>query len=166
MPGATYFVTACASKRSLLFAASTACAAIHTACRTLEDDGDAVIRAATVMPDHIHLLLQLGERLPLDRVVAKWKTLARRSAPHCLWQANYYEHRLRPAESLERYAWYIFMNPYRARLISTDDNWPGWWPVPVNAWTFLSLARPGPCPQPEWLAEIEAIAPTLVTGEC
>ncbi len=165
VPGATYFVTSCTARRTPSLVSPAACAAAHAACRTLETDGDAAICAATVMPDHVHLLLRLGERLTLDRVVAKWKADVRRLAPECSWQANYYEHRLRTNERSERYAWYIFMNPYRARLISTDESWPGWWPVSLNAWRFLSAALPGPRPHPEWLDEIEEVARTLVTGE-
>jgi REP element-mobilizing transposase RayT len=165
IPGATYFVTTCTAKRAPLLALSAACVAAHSACRTLIVDSDATILAATIMPDHAHLLLQLGVRLTLDRVVAKWKAQVRRLSPDCAWQANYFEHRLRPDEPAERYAWYVFMNPYRARLIGVDDCWPGWWPVSVAAWTFLDAARQGPRPRREWLDQIEEAARALVTGE-
>jgi REP element-mobilizing transposase RayT len=162
---ATYFVTFCTARRAPLLVSDMACAACHRACRTLRDDGDAAILAATVMPDHVHLLLQLGARLTLDRVIAKWKAQVSRLSPNFAWQANYFEHRLRPEESVERYAWYVFMNPYRARLIGVDDCGPGWWPASQNAWNFMDRARPGPRPQPEWLEQVEETARTLITGE-
>ena len=140
-------MTFCTARRAPLLVSDMACAACHHACRTLRDDGDAAILAATIMPDHVPLLLRLGARLTLDRVIAKWKAQVSRSSSNFAWQANYFEHRLRPEESVERYAWYVFMNPYRARLIGVDDCWPGWWPTSQSAWNFMDRARPGPRPR-------------------
>ena len=117
------------------------------------------------MPDHVHLLFQLGNTLTLDRVVAKWRTLVRRAVPGLAWQANFFEHRLRADELSEGYAWYVFMNPYRAGLIGTDSVWPGWWTDGVTSHEFLALARPGPCPQPELLGKVEERTRGLILGE-
>jgi len=165
IPGATYFATFCAARRAPLLDSDTARAAGHDACRALERDGDAAVLAATIMPEHVHLLLRLGARLPLDRVIAKWKSQVRRACPGLVWQANYFEHRLRSRESSEPYAWYVFMNPYRARLVDLGDCWRGWWSGSQCAWGFLDRARPGPCPQPEWMEEVEVTARSLTTGE-
>ena len=117
------------------------------------------------MPDHVHLLFELGGRLSLDRVVAKWKASVRRAVVGCKWQANYFEHRLCPGEPAESYAWYVFMNPYKAGLISVDEVWPGWWRDAPVRWDFLQAARSGLCPQPQWMDEFEEKVRGLVTGE-
>jgi REP element-mobilizing transposase RayT len=134
------------------------------ACRELTESRDARILAATFMPDHVHLLFELGSRLSLDRVIAKWKTRVRRTIGAGAWQANYFEHRLRSDEEHERYAWYIFMNPYRAGLVSVDKPWPGWLPILGSSWKFLTQARPGPCPQAGWLDMFAEETNGLVTG--
>jgi hypothetical protein len=101
----------------------------------------------------------------LDRVIAKWRAQVRRALPHLIWQANYFEHQLRPAEPAESYAWYIFMNPYRGRVVDLDLPWPGWWTDGSIIWDFLSIARPGPCPHHEWLTQVEKMADELMIGE-
>ena len=45
------------------------------AWRTLQDAGDLILLAATVMPDHVHALFILEDRLPFERVMAKYKHL-------------------------------------------------------------------------------------------
>lgn len=139
--------------------------AAHGVCEHMSQDGDVSALTATMMPDHVHLLFQLGNTLTLDRVVAKWRTLVRRAVPGLAWQTNFFEHRLRAAELSERYAWYVFMNPYRAGLIGSDSVWPGWWTDGATSYEFLALARPGPCPQPEWLGQLEERTRGLILGE-
>ena len=164
-PGTRYFVTFCTVPRASILATGEARASAWAAWRELVDAGDVRLLAATLMPDHVHMLFELGARLSLDRVVAKWKARVRPVLGGDSWQANYFEHRLRPEESAERYAWYIFMNPYRAGLVTSDEVWRGWWPEPAVAWELLAAARPGPCPQPEWLAYFDGVTRGLTTGE-
>ena len=162
--GARYFLTVCTVRREPLLADP---AAIERVLKTLEELSsarDADVLAATVMPDHVHVLFQLGDRLPLDRVVAKLKARARAPGEFDYWQSNYFEHRLRSAEDGEAYAWYVFMNPYAARLCSIDMPWLGWFSPASARWRFLDLARPGPVPQPEWLVQVEDRAKNLVLG--
>jgi putative transposase len=162
---AVYFVTFCTERRAPTLRCDAVYRAAYVANRKMETTGDARFLAATVMPDHVHLLFELGSRLSLDRVVSKWKAQVRRTVSGVVWQANFFEHHLRPDELREPYAWYVFMNPYRAGLIDPDEVWRGWYPASVLRWEFLEIARPGPCPQPEWLAEWDRRATGLVTGE-
>ena len=165
LAGATYFVTFGTAQRTPLVASSVAITAAHAVCQRLVQEGDVSALTATVMPDHVHLLFRLGGNLALDRVVAKWWALARRSVAGLEWQANFFEHRLRSEEITEPYAWYIFMNPYRAGLIGSDRPWLGWWIDGQIAYEFLTKTRPGPCPQPEWLDQMREWVGGIVTGE-
>ena len=165
LAGAVYFVTFCTAHRQPWLASPEARRSGAAVCRELTASGDARMLAATLMPDHVHLLFVLGDRLSLDRLVAKWKARVRPTpGSEAAWQANYFEHRLRSDESEEAYAWYVFMNPYRAGLVTVDEVWPGWWPHAESAWTFLALARSGPRPQPEWLDRYEITVRRLVVG--
>lgn len=165
LAGATYFVTFGTARRIPALAVPAAIPAAHSICRRLVQDGDVSAFTATVMPDHVHLLFELGGQLALDRVVAKWRALVRRSVEGLEWQANFFEHRLRAHEASEPYAWYIFMNPYRAGLITDDKPWPGWWTDEAVAHGFLAMTRLGPCPQPEWLGQMDERTRGLITGE-
>ncbi len=41
-----------------------------------------------------------------------------------LWQKGFYEHILRPGESVESVAWYIWLNPVRKGMVSRAQDYP------------------------------------------
>ena len=125
--------------------------------------GDGRLLAATVMPDHIHMLLELGGRLTVSQTVAKAKSAIKRAHPIVEWQLNFFEHRLRQTAAAEDFALYIFMNPYAAGLCDMDQCWPAWI-SPAIRWGFEEKLRKGNLPQPEWLPEAERFARTLPAG--
>ena len=165
IPGARYFVTFCSADRIVCLDTPEVIQSAIQVCQTLISHGDLSELTMSVMPDHVHLLFRLGERLTLARAMAKWRALVRRVVPPVAWQANFFEHRLRPDEEGRLYAWYIFMNPYRACLVPCDVPWRGWWTDGVVKYDFLALARPGPCPYPEWLDNWETKCARIVPGE-
>ena len=113
------------------------------------------------MPDHLHVLFELGERLSLDRVVAKLKALSKHDRID--WQPNYFEHRLRPNDLEGSYARYIFLNPYRSGLISCREVWPLWIVGSKGGnWDFLAMLEDGKFPPAEWLDEPEILNPSFV----
>jgi len=84
-----------------------------------------------VMPDHFHLLLQLGET-PLHRVMSRLKS---RSAIYLnreigrtgrFWAPAYYDHALRREENLIKVARYIVANPIRKGLVKKAADYPYW----------------------------------------
>jgi REP element-mobilizing transposase RayT len=103
-------------------------------CRNLHHPlawGDAKNLCSVVMPDHIHLLLQLGDT-PLQRVVNRMKS---RSAIKLnrqigrtgrFWAPGYYDHALRAEEDLRGVARYIVANPLRAGLVRNIGDYPFW----------------------------------------
>lgn len=115
--------------------------------------GDTETLAATVMPDHIHWLFTLGERLTLGRVLAKFKVRSSRlwNDQNGEWQRDYFEHRLRENESSEAYGFYIFMNPYRAKLVNPDEAWPGWHCPQPDEFRFTALWDSAARPPRPWL---------------
>lgn len=111
------------------------------------------ILAVTVMPDHAHILLELGGSLTIRQVVERWKSTIRKGAGYAeTLQEEYGEHRLRGDETVEDYALFSFLHPYRSKLCPADQTWPGWWsPVPASFQFTASLNDKG-CPPPEWIA--------------
>lgn len=166
LPGARYFLTACPRQRAPVLAAPAEAARTLSAFETLHASGDIVLHAAVVMPDHAHALFTLGPRLTVGQALAKFKTLARdHGRVPWRWLDDGFEHRLRPHESAEDYAFYIFMNPYRARLVEPTTAWP-WWRCPEPAmFRFTQHLGADGTPPAGWLATIETIAPRVVSGE-
>ena len=105
------------------------------------------------MPDHIHWVFSLGSRLTLSQVVSKWKFLTRErlAVAGLEWQANYFEHRLRESDDVEAYAFYVFMNPYVAKLTDCDEAWPWWRKGAQIQFQFETQLTHRRTPQPEWL---------------
>lgn len=176
--GAMYFVTACVVHRRPLFADPQAARVVRQVLLRLIDDQDATWLAGTVMPNHFHLVFELGNRLSLDRTLAKIKGLVSRRLNGSdqssltitrhggdLWQENAFEHCLRPREDPESYAFYTFMNPYRAGLVGLDEPWPWWVCSDSQRFRFLDALRLGGLPQPEWLEKIDEVSSKLTTGE-
>jgi putative transposase len=121
--------------------------------RALEESGDLTMLAATVMPEHVHLLFTLGRRISLSQVHAKYKAKTKRvlSEDDLAWQDNFFDHRLREQVPLERFARYIFLNPYAKGIVSLHEAWPFW--MLNDAYTpefMLSLVNEAN-PPIEWL---------------
>jgi putative transposase len=53
-------------------------ASVLDALRAWHAEGDDAILAATVMPDHVHILFKLGNSLGVGRCVSRWKSAMRR----------------------------------------------------------------------------------------
>ena len=76
-----------------------------------------------LMPDHLHAIVSFPRQPGMSRTVASWKGYLRKELG-IRWQSNYFDHRLRnDAEFVEKMH-YIRMNPVRAGLAKTPDDWP------------------------------------------
>ena len=128
IPGARYFLTLCEAKRRPGFLDPIVAQELKRALDQIHLSGDFSLVAATVMPDHVHMLGILGQRLSLSRMVGKFKADTHRCLrSHGLaWQENFYDHRLRAEKESGPFARYIFLNPYRAGLIPLTASWPFW----------------------------------------
>lgn len=162
--GASYFLTWCTHDRLAVLTTPTVQTTLRTAISNLDQSRDADLLAATIMPDHVHLLITLGTHLTVSQVVAKIKAAVTRQHPAMRWQLNFFEHRLRDPTSAEDFAFYIFMNPYVATLCRLNEEWPGWIPSPLVRWSFEEKLREGCFPHPEWLPKAVRFASTLPAG--
>ena len=103
-------------------------------CRCLQDTKcllDATNLCWVVMPDHVHLLLQLGEA-NLGEIVRRLKARSAlklnreigRKGP--FWSKSLHDHALRHEEKLKHVARYIVANPLRAGLVTRVGDYPFW----------------------------------------
>lgn len=165
LPGARYFVTVCVQGRASVLMTDSHLPRVRAAFDELSEAGDWRLLAGVVMPDHLHVLFTLGDRLSLDRVLAKLKARARDPNSVWRWQANGFEHRLRAEENAEDYAFYIFMNPYRAGLVNSSVRWPGWIRGVDRRWRFEDALGADGTPPVEWLGRLEGLVDDLHIGE-
>jgi len=106
----------------------------HVMCRQIENRkilSDAEVLCWVVMPDHIHLLLQLG-KVPMHRVINRLKSCSARYLNREIgrsgrfWDHGFHDHALRKQEGVRDAARYIVANPIRAGLVKRYGDYPYW----------------------------------------
>lgn len=152
---AEYFLTFCTAGRKRGLDSPAASSALSTEWGMTENDGCWTVRCAVIMPDHVHLLIVLGHKLPLGRCVARLKS---RTTPTLRltaleWQSGYFDRRLRREENLLPYFLYLYLNPYRAGLVDMNSRWPGFFCRFEDFAWFSPLLNAG-LPEPAWLADL------------
>lgn len=130
-----FFVTACTAKRKPLLT----CAAVQEAVESYARRALSLrcaLRRYVLMPDHLHLFVQLGAEVTLSRWMKGLKaalgqalTKSAAIAPP-IWQEGFFDHLIRHGESYEEKWYYVRENPVRAQLIEHWEDWP-WQGEPV-----------------------------------
>ncbi|SDW72634.1 REP-associated tyrosine transposase [Lysobacter enzymogenes] len=127
-----YLVTTTCIRRRRIFAsehvAGIAAAAIADPDKWL----GAQLLCWVLMPDHWHGLIQLGDGVRLESVVASMKGRAARSVNRALsrkgfvWMPGFHDRALRREADLLPAARYIVANPKRAGLVEKVSDYPYW----------------------------------------
>lgn len=153
--GAEYFITFCTESRRAGLAAEPVATRILAENCCMVAEGVWIARCAVIMPDHVHLLVRLGDRLALGRAVArlKSKSTAALNAFGLAWQDGYHEHRLRRHDSPLPLFLYVYLNPYRAGLLSVEASWPWFLCGESDRQWFMPMLDKG-LPEPTWLADL------------
>src|SRR5205085_4394603 len=87
------------------------------------------VHAYCLMPDHLHLLLHLGQTgQDLGRVIARMKSFTTTQSwklgyRGMLWQQRFYDHILRLTEDAQAIADYILANPVRKGLVKEPGDY-------------------------------------------
>jgi REP-associated tyrosine transposase len=124
-----YFVTVCCFNRRPIFAGRNRCSSILELFRSECAARNFAIHAYCLMPDHFHFLSEgLGPTSDLLNLIKSFKlktsrTYARQTG-QILWQRKFYDHILRPNESPDSVAWYIWLNPVRKGLSASVHTYP------------------------------------------
>jgi putative transposase len=93
--------------------------------------------AFSIMPNHVHVLFEVGA-VPMAKVVRLWKGATARGANLVLgvsgpfWQPDYWDTFMRDVEHEGRTVRYIRNNPVKAGLVSEWTQWP---------WTYVDMER-------------------------
>lgn len=164
--GANFFITLCIKDRTPVLTTTTTGRTVTDSLQALHSSGDIRLLAATIMPDHVHLLFTLGSRLHVGQVMGKFKALSRDmgQAPW-RWQQDGFEHRIRNIESIEDYGFYLFMNPYRARLSPLNRSWPWWFCPDPSVFRFLAALEQKSAVPAAWLGLSDQVATKITSGD-
>jgi REP element-mobilizing transposase RayT len=76
-PNRTYFVTACTENRVVGLHAASLAPTLRAEIMAVERDGHCRVIGAVIMPNHVHLLVELSGTLPLSRIIARVKSKTR-----------------------------------------------------------------------------------------
>jgi putative transposase len=127
--GSCYFITLCANPKGRNQLAQPIIAnAIFESFLFNMNRGTWWADLLVLMPDHLHALMYFAPDAGIKKSITTWKHYISRSC-HIDWQRDFFEHRLRNDENYTEKASYIRMNPVRAELACSPDEWP-------YAWTF------------------------------
>ena len=133
--GRIYFITSCCHNKQRVFADPSLANLMCEAFEYEDRRNDSLSLAFVVMPDHVHWLLQIGEKWPLEQVVNSLKGRSARQinlargARGKLWQGGFHDRALRKEEDLEAAADYLIHNPVRAGLVTRPNDYRFWMSV-------------------------------------
>jgi REP element-mobilizing transposase RayT len=85
--------------------------------------------AWVVMPNHVHVLVQLDQQHPLPKVLHSWKSYVANQANKILgrsgpfWQREYFDRFIRNEDHYRNAVRYIEDNPVKAGLVMLPEDW-------------------------------------------
>ncbi|MEI6808363.1 MAG: transposase, partial [bacterium] len=96
---AIYFITLCCDPRgrNQLCEAPVAWRLFET-IEFRHARGEMYVHLCVLMPDHLHGLMSFPSHVSMRKLIADWKESASRRA-HVVWQRDFFDHRLRHADS-------------------------------------------------------------------
>ncbi len=87
------------------------------------------LRAWVIMPNHVHLLIDLYPNCSLSAVVGSWKSYTSKEINRVLgrsgsvWGEDYWDRFIRNGRHLAAAVTYIHENPVKARLVERAEDW-------------------------------------------
>ena len=82
-----------------------------------------------IMPNHVHVLIEMQEGHPLPKVVQGWKSYSARlinqrlGRSGALWMRDYFDRYIRDDHHLAAVIAYIHANPAKAGLVVNESEW-------------------------------------------
>jgi len=127
-----YFLTVCTANRKNIFDNN---AFASTALKTiLESAGDSSVdlHCICIMPNHIHLALEPGGGVSVDKFIGIVKGkislfISEMGHKGAVWQASFFDHILRPWEDPLDSIRYILENPVRKGLVTRFTRYEWSW---------------------------------------
>ncbi len=132
LPNHTYLLTTVCEHRRPRFANADCAAAGAEALREQRLWRDSTLLCWVLMPDHLHVLLTLGESESLAHMMNRIKSVTSRAArsadsvEHPVWMPGFHDRALRRSVDLRVVVRYVLANPIRSGLVESVDEYPYW----------------------------------------
>lgn len=140
--GQAYLITAVTRHRRPWFARWPVALAVARELGSQRLWRDNRVQAWVLMPDHMHVVLTIGEAESLSHLMNRVKSVSARAARVVtgsrlpFWGDAFHDHALRSYEQINLAARYVIANPVRAAIVESLWDWPFWdceWlPEPVG----------------------------------
>lgn len=153
LPNREYYLTIGTDEKRTGLTLDKVAPAILAELHAMNADQTWQLRCAVVMPDHIHLLIVLGDRLSLGKTVARLKAKTAAflvSVPGLRWERGFFDRTIRPDEDRLSLFLYIFLNPFREGLCERAARWP-WYYCRPEDWAWFKGLLDEERPDPGWL---------------
>jgi len=127
-----YFITFCCSKKQKIFLEKENAEIVFDSLDWLEKNKYIDLYFCIVMPDHVHLILQLIGNKVLSEVIKSLKQFTGKKIKQNIglttniWQEGFYDHYIRQDESLLEVVKYSWFNPVRKGLVEDPNEYPYW----------------------------------------
>jgi putative transposase len=148
LAGRRYMLTLVTRQRVPWVTSARGASQVFAALNRQVDHGS--LACGIMMPDHVHCLITLDGHTSLSGWVGRFKSEVARELGAGCWQRGFYD-RLMPCDrSTDGVARYLFLNPYRRRLVSCAERWPWWVCAPAYRPEFLEHLQNG-TPPAAWI---------------
>ena len=125
-PGQIYILTTVTQNRAPVFDDFLDARTLIGVLRDQQSLEHAKTLTFVVMPDHLHWLMELGNKVPLSVCMRNVKTLSALRIGRPIWQSGFHDHAIRQEEDLPSVARYVVSNPARAGLVVKTGQYPHW----------------------------------------
>jgi putative transposase len=137
-PSRTFFATTKTSMGRRLLQTERNATLLIDVLRSLVAEGHLQLHDFVVMPDHLHLLLTVGDGMTIEKAMQLIKGRFSHRLSHEfsykgeVWQRGFTEVQVMNQDSFEQHRSYIDNNPVKAGLVTSADEYP---------FCFRTLAR-------------------------
>ncbi|HEX4037191.1 MAG TPA: transposase [Acidobacteriaceae bacterium] len=137
-PSRTFFVTTSTFMRKSILQSDRNATLLTEVFRSCVAAKHFRLHDFVIMPDHVHLLLTVSGETTVEKAMqfikGGFSFRLKRETGHNgeVWQRGFSDHRVRDRESYKSHRTYIAMNPVRAGLAKSPEDFP---------WCLTNLAR-------------------------
>lgn len=133
-PGPTgcYFITSASFERKRILDNEKAFRILSDSLTWMEQNRRWQWFAFICMPDHVHLVIQLDDKVTLARAMNSFKGFtgkmikAELALDHLVWQNQYFDRLIRHEREFWARIWYCYENPVRKGLTDEAERYPFW----------------------------------------